>query len=590
MNVINAPQGSAEWLAVRAQHFTASEAPAMMGASKYVSRQELLRQKHTGLAAEVDEGKQRLFDRGHEAEAAARPIVEAIIGDDLSPMTGALEIDGLPLLASFDGVTQGRDIVWESKLWNAILADAVRAGQLEAHYYWQLEQQLLVSGAERAYFTASDGTTENTVGMWYASYPERRAALIAGWKQFAEDLANYQHVELEAAPVAATIEALPALFVQVEGKVLATNLDAFKQAAQTFIDGIRTELVTDQHFADADKMVKFLKDGEERLALAKSQALAQTASIDELFRTVDAISEQMRSKRLALDRLVKSEKEARRAAIVVEAQNALMEHRAALTKRIGGNWLPAFVPGMFADSIKGLKSLDSMRDKVATALANAKIEANEIADRIEFNARQITVDGANYNYLVHDFAQICTKATEDFAAIMAQRIAAHKAAEAEKAEAAKKAEEARIAAAVEAERKAGEARAEASKIEAERAAKQAEYDAVTAKARTEFDQRGKADAGMGLDSSDQAQPEAAITTPVQDVAGGFTAGDMADQAAKAFRAGAATGATEDRDLIDDFLRLLAISAVEKKALRTMLIKFETYRIKVAAARELATAA
>lgn len=553
MNIIDAAQGSQEWLDIRAKHFTASEAPAMMGASKYTTRSELLRQKATGITEDIDANKQRLFDRGHVAEAAARPVVEGLMQVELYPATGSLEVDGLPLLASFDGLTMLEDLCWENKLWNATLADAIRAGQLEPHYYWQLEQQLLVSGAERVYFTTSDGTPENTVGMWYASVPERRAQLIAGWKQFAEDLANYQHVETAPAPVAATIEALPALFVQVEGKVLATNLDAFKAAAQTFIDGIKTELVNDQDFADADKMVKFLKDGEERLALAKSQALAQTASIDELFRTVDAISDQMKVKRLALDKLVKSEKESRRAAIVSEAQQALMKHRAALTQRIGGNWLPPLNHGVFADAIKGLKSIDSMRDKVAGALAQAKLEANEIADRIEANAKSLVADGNDWRHLFPDFAAVCTKAVDDFAGLYAIRISQHRAAE-----------DARIAAAVEAERKAGEARAAAA-VEAERVA------SLTANNQTQFeDQRGKADAGMGQEQSSRAQPEAAITPPIQ-----------VDHIA-----GVGKVIPSDETLIDDFIRLLAASAVEKKVIRANIVKWEKYRV----AREIAEAA
>lgn len=531
MNIIHAPQGSAEWLAVRAKHFTASEAPAMMGASKYQTRAELLRQKHTGLAAEVDENTQRLFDRGHEAEAAARPIVEEIIGDDLSPMTGALEVEGLPLLASFDGVTQGRDIVWENKLRNNGLADAVRAGEIGPHYYWQLEQQLLVSGAERAYFTTSDGTPENTVGMWYESVPERRTQLIAGWKQFSEDLAEYVHVETAPAPVAATIEALPALMVQVEGKVLATNLDAFKRAAQTFIDGIKTELVNDQDFADADKMVKFLKDGEERLALAKDQALAQTASIDELFRTVDAISEQMRSKRLALDKLVKAEKDNRRAEIVNEARKALGDHYAALARRVGV-LLPAWNQSIFADAIKGLKSIDSMRDKVAGALANAKIEANEIADRIEANRKAIPEDKM---FLFPDFASVCTKTAEDFDALFSYRYGQHlKAQEAE--------------------------RERIRQEEADRISRDAARAELQAKAQAANDQRGKTEEATHAEPNATARPQApaASTPPIQ----------------------------SDESIIDDFIRLLSIGIVEKKALRPHLLAWEKYRI----AREMSAAA
>ena len=474
MITVAALQGSQEWLAARAKYFTASEAPAMMGASKYTTRSELLRQKATGIAEEVDAGKQRLFDRGHAAEAAARPIVEAIIGESLYPVTGTLEVDGLPLLSSFDGLSAMDDIAWETKLWNASLADAVRAGQLEPHYYWQLEQQLLVSGAEKVYFTTSDGTPENTVGMWYTSSASRRAALISGWKQFAKDLADYQHVEQTVAPVAASIEALPALFVQVEGKVLATNLDAFKASAQTFIDNIKTELVNDQDFADADKMVKFLKDGEDRLALAKSQALAQTASIDELFRTVDAISEQMRVKRLALDKLVKAEKENRRNEIVTTAMHALTEHVAGLNKRIGGQWVPPMNGLRFSEAIKGLKSLDSMRDKVAGALAQAKIEANEIADTIEANRKSLLIGTENdSSHLFPDFAAVCTKARDDFEALLMSRIAKHNEAQAAKDKAAKDAEEARtaaaVAAAVEAERMAEAKRVadEAAKVTAD---------------------------------------------------------------------------------------------------------------------------
>ena len=58
----NCQQGSAEWLQLRTKFFTASEASAMMGASKYQTRTALLRAKSTGIVEDVDAGKQRLFD------------------------------------------------------------------------------------------------------------------------------------------------------------------------------------------------------------------------------------------------------------------------------------------------------------------------------------------------------------------------------------------------------------------------------------------------------------------------------------------------------------------------------------------------
>lgn len=65
MNIHNVAQGSAEWHALRANYFTASEAPAMMGASKYQTRTELLTQKKTGFTPEVTPQQQCIFDLGH---------------------------------------------------------------------------------------------------------------------------------------------------------------------------------------------------------------------------------------------------------------------------------------------------------------------------------------------------------------------------------------------------------------------------------------------------------------------------------------------------------------------------------------------
>jgi predicted phage-related endonuclease len=93
-------QGSDAWHALRAKHYTASEASAMLGVSKYETRASLMKRKATGLAEEADTATQRRFDDGHAAEAAARPVVEGILGDDLYPVTMTADVNGLPLLAS----------------------------------------------------------------------------------------------------------------------------------------------------------------------------------------------------------------------------------------------------------------------------------------------------------------------------------------------------------------------------------------------------------------------------------------------------------------------------------------------------------
>lgn len=432
MKTLDLIQGSEEWQAARTKYFTASEAPAMLGLSKYQSRQELLRQKATGSTPEVSEQKQRLFDRGHAAEAAARPIVEAFIGDELFPETGTLEVEGLPLLASFDGITMDESIVWENKLFNAALFADITAGELDGHYWSQLEHQLLVSGADKAYFTTSDGTPENTLGMWYQSVPKRRVQLIAGWKQFAVDLANYQHIESAPQVTAAPIQDLPALAVQIVGHVAASNLTEWKSVVTARIQSINSNLQNDQDFVDADKMVKFLEDGEKKLDLVKSQAQSQAVEIDETFRAIDEIKATMRSKRLELSKLVEKRKVDIRAEIMQEGKNALTSHIGELNRKLGRALMPA-INADFAGVMKSKKNIDSLRDAVAGELARCKSEASELFERIQSNLSLLD-EAKDYAFLFNDSAALVTKAPDDLQAIIKSRIADHKEAEAKRLE------------------------------------------------------------------------------------------------------------------------------------------------------------
>ena len=108
MKTLDLVQGSPEWLAHRATHYNASEAAAMLGMSPYKSRNQLVREKATGIIPEVDAGTQQRFDRGHEIEAIARTFAEEFLDlgfdEHLEPMVIADEIDGMPLSASLDGV------------------------------------------------------------------------------------------------------------------------------------------------------------------------------------------------------------------------------------------------------------------------------------------------------------------------------------------------------------------------------------------------------------------------------------------------------------------------------------------------------
>jgi predicted phage-related endonuclease len=132
MKVHNVQQGTAEWHALRSSYFTASEAPAMMGASKYQSRTDLLIMKKTGIVPEVDGAMQAIFNKGHATEELARPLAEELVGEELFPIVGTSG----NLLASMDGATMLGETLFEHKLWNSSVVASIRAGELEPHYYW----------------------------------------------------------------------------------------------------------------------------------------------------------------------------------------------------------------------------------------------------------------------------------------------------------------------------------------------------------------------------------------------------------------------------------------------------------------------
>lgn len=435
MPILNLVQGSDEWKSVRASHFTASEAPAMMGASKYMTRNDLLRQKSTGISQDVDSGKQFLFDRGHAAEAAARPIIEGQIGEDLFPVTVSKEVEGLPMLASLDGFTMDETVAWECKLYNVDLERQILNEQIEPNYYWQLEQQLLVSGADRALFTTSDGTQENTITCIYVSQPERRAALIAGWKQFAEDLKNYQPVEVIPAAVAMPTLDLPAVSIEATGSLsIRTNLNTFGEQLNRFIEALPKSPSNDQEFADCKAALTKLKAAEDALDSEEARALSQMGAIEEMRREKKLYSDLARTTRLALEKLVSAREAQIKVEITQGGKDRLAAHIESLNKSLGKPYMPAIVAD-WATAIKSKRTVASLQNAVDTLLSQKIVEATGISNKIEWNLTVLKEDAAGYDFLFRDEAKLVLKNTDDLEAIIKSRISDHKAAEEKRLEA-----------------------------------------------------------------------------------------------------------------------------------------------------------
>lgn len=186
--IINLKQGSAEWLAHRQQYRNASETPAVMGASPWVTLYQLWELRTGRREQEVNYAMRR----GIEMEPAARAAYEAQTGHVMQPL---VLVDG-DYSASLDGITfDGSQIVEikvplkgaDSHLWKQASENIV-----PRHYWLQVQHQLMVSGAEQAALYVFNGDA----GIAMEILPEAEAfdRIRAAWDAF------MAHIESDSPP------------------------------------------------------------------------------------------------------------------------------------------------------------------------------------------------------------------------------------------------------------------------------------------------------------------------------------------------------------------------------------------------------
>lgn len=261
MKVLDCAQGTPEWHKAREQAFTASIAPAMMG-DGYNSRNIEL-EYALGIRERDTSKLQSLFEEGHAAEAEARPVFEERWGLSVSPLVGVKEVDGLKLLASFDGITMDNDLVWEHKFTSKEFDD------IPPLYYWQLEHQLLVSGAEMAVLTVTSRKTREITHYAYKAQPERQAQLIEGWKQWQKDLKSYERTDDAWVTLARKYAALDQMVKNLEKnkKEVAAELQALAGNKTVMGGGVRVS-VTEQ-WEQKQTPAAYIKENEIDLPVTK---------------------------------------------------------------------------------------------------------------------------------------------------------------------------------------------------------------------------------------------------------------------------------------------------------------------------------
>ena len=453
----NLIQGTPEWHAYRAEHFNASDAPAMMNCSSYQTRTELLNTLKTGLTKEADAALQRRFNDGHRFEELARPLAEKIVGEDLYPVVGSSN----KLSASFDGLTLDEAIAFEHKTLNDLIRSASFAEELPLMYRVQMEQQLYVSGAEKCLFLATTWDNDELVNekhFWYFPDLNLREMILAGWEQFQADLETHEVKAVEVKPAAEEILQLPAIVVQVAGGLTASNLPDVIVKFDDFLANANTVLKTDEDFANGEATAKFARETARKLKLTGQQIIDQVPDISEAKRVIDLYAGKFDALALQLEKLVKTEKENRKISIMNEAVLAWSNYKTEWEYKLPSIRLT--INPDFAGAMKGKRTIESLENAVASELANTKIEADKLFKDISAKLTYLNDVAKDYKFLFNDLQSIIYMTKDHYEMTVRVRIESHKKAEADKLEAQ------RLQIEAEAKRKA-EAE-QAAKLEAER--------------------------------------------------------------------------------------------------------------------------
>lgn len=429
MKIIDVIPGTVEWHKHRANHFNASDAPAMLGVSSLKTRTELLDEAKIGYTKEISEFTQKIFNRGHAAEISARVIIEDRHSTTFYPLVGIVYIDEICLAASFDGLTMSYDLLFEHKIINKNLRNIRNINDLDKQYKVQMQQQMMVSGAKECIFVASDGTNNDMIEIRYLSDINLEKEIIEGWKQFKIDLENHEVKTKEQTLIPAQKE-FPLMTCEVKDSNVISNINEYIPALRQMAnEQMSLVLETDQDFANKDAFNKQVKLGREQLKskiLSVEMCFNSFSEFNAYAKEADSILQKMQS---AGEKQVKEAKESKKINIIIEAKDAIEDNINIANNELGDNYIRPDTT-QWSDLIKGMRSIDSINDAIFTECAKINIRINKTKKLIIANIELI--DKSEMPSLFPDKIVICLKDKEDVENLIKSRILEHENNEKEK--------------------------------------------------------------------------------------------------------------------------------------------------------------
>lgn len=178
MRIVNLNQNTVKWKDWRGRGVGASDAPAIMGESPWTTPLECWLDK-TGLREKPEFNAFAIvaMRRGQELEPKARELFEKQHGTAF-PAVSAEHKEYAFIRASFDGYNEQENAILEIKCPGKVDHEKAVKGNLPGKYRAQVQQQLLVSGAEKCYYVSWDGQGDEIVVLEVLPDPKYQEELL----------------------------------------------------------------------------------------------------------------------------------------------------------------------------------------------------------------------------------------------------------------------------------------------------------------------------------------------------------------------------------------------------------------------------
>ena len=216
---------------------------------------------------------------------------------------------------------------------------------------------------------------------------------------------------------------LPVLKVEVEGRIVESNFNEFREQAQLFIKSVNTTLATDEDFAQAKQDIKTCKNVEKQLSTLAKDILKKSKGINDIVSGLGEIENQIKTVRLNVDKAVGDREKIIKQKICQDAADELNDFVAVNNKMLEPFSIRfTFGKDTFSEAAKNKKTKASFEKAVIEERDKYKQVIMQDVRTINENKNWFDTHAYEYEFLFDNLPAIIGKDAEDFQSYVNGRI------------------------------------------------------------------------------------------------------------------------------------------------------------------------